>query len=170
VTVSTEPFDDASVGAEPSRLSQSTLQALPLGETCRMFETPFIEKFSRIHPATPFVFWLPVFGYFAYRTHQNHLNLFAALGTCCIGSYFITRAHASGRGGCISFCMGSTTTSPRTLIGLSCLSVRASRSDWFFIWSSTACSGLSSSIRSSSDLAWGISRTTVPITPFITVE
>lgn len=28
--------------------------------TCRMFETPLIERFSRIHPATPFVFWLPV--------------------------------------------------------------------------------------------------------------
>ncbi|HEY4122400.1 MAG TPA: sterol desaturase family protein [Byssovorax sp.] len=28
--------------------------------TCRMFETPLIERFSRIHPLTPFVFWVPV--------------------------------------------------------------------------------------------------------------
>lgn len=28
--------------------------------TCRMFETPLIERFSRIHPATPFVFWIPI--------------------------------------------------------------------------------------------------------------
>ena len=34
--------------------------------TCQMFETPLIERFSRVHPAMPFVFWLPVLGYFAY--------------------------------------------------------------------------------------------------------
>jgi dihydroceramide fatty acyl 2-hydroxylase len=35
-------------------------------ETCQMFETPLIERFSRIHPATPFVFWLPVLAYVGY--------------------------------------------------------------------------------------------------------
>src|ERR1700731_2508646 len=30
------------------------------GETCRMFESDFLERFSRIHPATPFVIWIPV--------------------------------------------------------------------------------------------------------------
>lgn len=35
--------------------------------TCRMFETPIIEKFSRVHPIAPFVFWLPVLGYFLVR-------------------------------------------------------------------------------------------------------
>ena len=39
-------------------------------ETCQMFETPLIERFSRIHPATPFVFWLPVLGYVAYGSLQ----------------------------------------------------------------------------------------------------
>ncbi len=29
-------------------------------ETTRMFESDLIERFSRIHPATPFVFWIPV--------------------------------------------------------------------------------------------------------------
>lgn len=28
--------------------------------TCRMFDTPFIEFFSHIHPASPFVFWVPM--------------------------------------------------------------------------------------------------------------
>lgn len=31
--------------------------------TCRMFETPLLEFFSRIHPATPFLFWVPVLVY-----------------------------------------------------------------------------------------------------------
>jgi len=30
------------------------------GETCRMFENDLLERFSRIHPATPFVVWVPV--------------------------------------------------------------------------------------------------------------
>jgi len=32
----------------------------PAPATCRMFETPLLEFFSRIHPATPFLFWIPV--------------------------------------------------------------------------------------------------------------
>ena len=32
----------------------------PKPSTCRMFDTPVIELFSRIHPASPFVFWVPV--------------------------------------------------------------------------------------------------------------
>lgn len=35
--------------------------------TTRMFESDFIERFSRIHPATPFVFWVPVLVYLSYR-------------------------------------------------------------------------------------------------------
>lgn len=30
------------------------------GETCRMFSNDMLERFSRIHPATPFVVWVPV--------------------------------------------------------------------------------------------------------------
>lgn len=36
--------------------------------TCRMFETPIIERFSRVHPIAPFVFWVPVLGYFLARS------------------------------------------------------------------------------------------------------
>jgi dihydroceramide fatty acyl 2-hydroxylase len=39
--------------------------------TCQMFETPLIERFSRIHPLTPFLFWLPVLGYLGVRSAKN---------------------------------------------------------------------------------------------------
>lgn len=39
--------------------------------TCRMFATPLIERFSRVHPAAPFVFWIPVLGYFLYRSVER---------------------------------------------------------------------------------------------------
>src|SRR3954467_3968910 len=38
--------------------------------TCRMFETPLIERFSRVHPAAPFVFYLPILGYLGFRAFQ----------------------------------------------------------------------------------------------------
>jgi dihydroceramide fatty acyl 2-hydroxylase len=37
-------------------------------ETTRMFESEILEKFSRIHPATPFVVWGPVVVYLLLRT------------------------------------------------------------------------------------------------------
>jgi sterol desaturase/sphingolipid hydroxylase (fatty acid hydroxylase superfamily) len=37
-------------------------------ETCRMFENNVLERFSRIHPATPFVVWLPVAALFVVRS------------------------------------------------------------------------------------------------------
>lgn len=52
----------------------STERALP-PKTCQMFETPLIERFSRIHPVTPFVFWLPVLGYMGYRAAGNGVGI-----------------------------------------------------------------------------------------------
>jgi dihydroceramide fatty acyl 2-hydroxylase len=43
-----------------------------------MFETPLIERFSRIHPATPFVFWLPVLGWVGWRS--AHLDVGVRVG------------------------------------------------------------------------------------------
>jgi sterol desaturase/sphingolipid hydroxylase (fatty acid hydroxylase superfamily) len=40
-----------------------------------MFESDFIERFSRIHPATPFVAWVPIIGFFLYRTYQRSVPL-----------------------------------------------------------------------------------------------
>jgi sterol desaturase/sphingolipid hydroxylase (fatty acid hydroxylase superfamily) len=43
-------------------------------QSCRMFETPFIEFFSHIHPASPFVFWLPVLGGIGWWTLAQGLS------------------------------------------------------------------------------------------------
>jgi sterol desaturase/sphingolipid hydroxylase (fatty acid hydroxylase superfamily) len=43
--------------------------------TCRMFDNDVLEKFSRIHPATPFVVYLPVMGAMLYRTWGRHVPL-----------------------------------------------------------------------------------------------
>ena len=60
------------------------LSARPL--TCQMFETPLIERFSRIHPATPFVFWLPVLAYAGYHAVQgNGVGVLSALELCMLG-------------------------------------------------------------------------------------
>jgi sterol desaturase/sphingolipid hydroxylase (fatty acid hydroxylase superfamily) len=40
--------------------------------TCRMFESDLIERFSRIHPITPFVAWLPVASFVIYRSAARH--------------------------------------------------------------------------------------------------
>jgi dihydroceramide fatty acyl 2-hydroxylase len=40
----------------------------PKGLTTRMFESDLVERFSRIHPVTPFVFWLPLFSLGLYWT------------------------------------------------------------------------------------------------------
>jgi sterol desaturase/sphingolipid hydroxylase (fatty acid hydroxylase superfamily) len=40
-------------------MAMRALVKQPRPATCRQFETPLIEYFSRIHPATPFLFWVP---------------------------------------------------------------------------------------------------------------
>jgi sterol desaturase/sphingolipid hydroxylase (fatty acid hydroxylase superfamily) len=40
--------------------------------TCRMFENDLLERFSRIHPATPFVAWVPVATTFVVRSALRH--------------------------------------------------------------------------------------------------
>lgn len=41
-------------------------------ETCRMFENELLERFSRIHPATPFVVWIPVVLFVLWRSGSRH--------------------------------------------------------------------------------------------------
>ncbi|MFO0676466.1 MAG: sterol desaturase family protein [Polyangiaceae bacterium] len=56
--------------------------------TTRMFESDFIEWFSRIHPATPFVAWLPVIGFLIYRTVlAGSVPLPAAVGLFVAGIF-----------------------------------------------------------------------------------
>lgn len=53
--------------------------------TCRMFETPLIEAFSRVHPVAPFVFWLPVIGLFLSRVVGQGLTILATVGLFLVG-------------------------------------------------------------------------------------
>src|SRR5579872_5687759 len=46
--------------AEPKIAKLDRAQGAPRADTCRMFENELLERFSRIHPATPFVAWVPV--------------------------------------------------------------------------------------------------------------
>jgi sterol desaturase/sphingolipid hydroxylase (fatty acid hydroxylase superfamily) len=50
-----------------------------------MFETPLIERFSRVNPAMPFVFWLPVLAYFAYQAVRNGVGAAACFGLFLLG-------------------------------------------------------------------------------------
>ena len=59
--------------------------------TTRMFESDFIEWFSRIHPATPFVTWIPVLAYVMYRSiacidGRAPLGILATLGMLAAGT------------------------------------------------------------------------------------
>jgi sterol desaturase/sphingolipid hydroxylase (fatty acid hydroxylase superfamily) len=60
--------------------------------TCRMFETPLIERFSRIHPSTPFLFWLPVCGYLVFRAFENGVGIAKGLGLLLGGLFMWTFA------------------------------------------------------------------------------
>ncbi len=61
--------------------------------TCRMFENDALEYFSRIHPATPFVVWTPVAGYFLVRSVMHHgVTVAATAGMFLAGLLFWTIA------------------------------------------------------------------------------
>ena len=44
----------------------------PHDGTCRMFQADIVERFSRIHPATPFVAWVPVIAVILARSVLRH--------------------------------------------------------------------------------------------------
>jgi sterol desaturase/sphingolipid hydroxylase (fatty acid hydroxylase superfamily) len=74
-------------------LSQRSSQRSPApararAETCRMFENELLEKFSRIHPATPFVVWVPVVAIFLVRSVLRHDFPVAAVAAICAGGTF----------------------------------------------------------------------------------
>ncbi len=53
-------------------------KAPPHSGTARMFQADIVERFSRIHPATPFVAWVPVMGFLVARSVLRHdLPLYA---------------------------------------------------------------------------------------------
>ncbi len=44
----------------------------PHDGTCRMFQADIVERFSRIHPSTPFIAWLPVMSIVLARSGLRH--------------------------------------------------------------------------------------------------
>lgn len=61
-------------------------------KTCRMFETDFLEKFSRIHPATPFVVYVPVIFALFYRCYGRGTGVGTVIGMFAAGFLFWTFA------------------------------------------------------------------------------
>jgi dihydroceramide fatty acyl 2-hydroxylase len=60
-------------------------KASPRAETTRMFESDFIERFSRIHPSTPFLFWIPVIALCVYRSLGRGLPVGTLAGLFVLG-------------------------------------------------------------------------------------
>ncbi|WP_394829753.1 sterol desaturase family protein [Pendulispora albinea] len=62
-------------------------------ETTRMFESDFLEWFSRIHPATPFIAWIPVSSYVVYRSaSRGDLSGLGIAGLFLLGVFAWTLA------------------------------------------------------------------------------
>jgi sterol desaturase/sphingolipid hydroxylase (fatty acid hydroxylase superfamily) len=56
------------------------------GSTCRMFESDFLEWFSRIHPITPFVAWVPLVLFVLYRSiSRQDLAWWGIIGVFLLG-------------------------------------------------------------------------------------
>lgn len=53
--------------------------------TCRMFDTPLIEFFSRIHPLSPFAFWIPTLGLLSAFSLSKGVSLFSFVGLSLAG-------------------------------------------------------------------------------------
>jgi dihydroceramide fatty acyl 2-hydroxylase len=51
----------------------------PRSATCRMFDNDLLEKFSRIHPITPFVVYVPVIAAMWYRSWTREVGLLATV-------------------------------------------------------------------------------------------
>lgn len=61
--------------------------------TTRMFESDLVERFSRINPVTPFVFWLPVLALLLGRTIVRHeVAPLTIAGLVFVGIFFWTLA------------------------------------------------------------------------------
>src|SRR5437762_14296247 len=60
-------------------------------ETVRMFESDFMEFFSRVHPVIPLALYLPVVGYMLYLSvWQRHLSFIAVAALFLLGVLFWT--------------------------------------------------------------------------------
>src|SRR5256885_16217213 len=72
-------------------LSRPPLYVSNKNETVRMFESDFMEFFSRVHPATPLVLYLPVVGYMLYLAlWRQKLSFFVVAGFFLLGVFLWT--------------------------------------------------------------------------------
>jgi sterol desaturase/sphingolipid hydroxylase (fatty acid hydroxylase superfamily) len=60
----------------------------PRAETTRMFQNDVLERFSRIHPATPFVAWIPVAAFALWRSVARHELALPAIALLFFGGLF----------------------------------------------------------------------------------
>jgi sterol desaturase/sphingolipid hydroxylase (fatty acid hydroxylase superfamily) len=75
--------NSAAVPAEEREAKRAAPQAKRT--TCQMFETPLIERFSRVHPAAPFVFYLPILGYLGYHAFSNGIAVLPFVALLLLG-------------------------------------------------------------------------------------
>jgi sterol desaturase/sphingolipid hydroxylase (fatty acid hydroxylase superfamily) len=64
-------------------------ERIPGTETCRMFENDFLEKFSRIHPITPFLFWGPFLLASLYWSRAHHALTYPMIAGLFVGGWLI---------------------------------------------------------------------------------
>jgi sterol desaturase/sphingolipid hydroxylase (fatty acid hydroxylase superfamily) len=77
------------VEQDPAISRASVGRAGRRAETCRMFESDFLERFSRIHPATPFVVWVPVAAFFLVRSGMRHDVPAPGIGALFVTGIFV---------------------------------------------------------------------------------
>jgi sterol desaturase/sphingolipid hydroxylase (fatty acid hydroxylase superfamily) len=70
---------------ETQAVNETAISRSKRPETCRMFESDLLEKFSRIHPATPFVVYIPLVAATLYRTWARHVPVVLAVAVCLAG-------------------------------------------------------------------------------------
>src|SRR4029077_6982997 len=71
---------------QTASLSKPPLYVSTKNETVRMFDSDFMEFFSRVHPITPLVLYLPVVGYMLYvSVRQRQLSLVAVTALFLLG-------------------------------------------------------------------------------------
>src|SRR5919197_6093589 len=72
--------------SQSSEISKPPLYVSTKNETVRMFESDFMEFFSRVHPATPLILYLPVVGYMLYiAVRKQAFALVVVLGFFLLG-------------------------------------------------------------------------------------
>src|SRR5256885_16913762 len=71
---------------QTSTISKPPLYVSTKNETVRMFQSDFMEFFSRVHPAIPLVLYMPVVGYMLYiSVSRRKLSILAVAGLFFLG-------------------------------------------------------------------------------------